>query len=234
MLPLSWPVEMSACLDYEQALECKAIFDLIGSLRQTEKDWMLAGALKLPSRFAPLRFNTTEASNKFRTWGEMAKFPQIPAVCIAASCFPKHWLEASASERKQVLETVKALYPIERLPISDFPLSDDETELLTASAEVDGNTTLHVLAVNRNETRSALLRRFKAWLDAQPIVGSNSRKGKVNVPARLDDLSCYRLSALDSVTRETVMSAAGFKRSVARLSAAKKRAQKRLSNLGYI
>jgi hypothetical protein len=42
------------------------------------------------------------------------------------------------------------------------------------------------------------------------------------------------LSKLDAVSRETAMSEIGFRRSVARLSQAKRRAMKRLRALNYI
>jgi hypothetical protein len=228
------PKEMAACLDYEQALESKAIVELICSLPPAEKEWMLDRALRLPSRFTFLRSGSDHASRNLGAFEEVARFPPIPAACVAASWFPKHWLEAPALERKSVVEKIASIYPIHRLTIIDFPLDADAAELLTKSAAAEPNTTLHVIAINRTETRSALLQRFKAWLDKQEIEGTMSRKGKVNIPASLDDLACYRLSKLDAVSRETAMSEIGFRRSVARLSDAKRRAMKRLRERNYI
>jgi hypothetical protein len=228
------PVEMAACLDYEQALESKRLVDVVCSLSSEERQWMLSGALQLPSRFVWLRSDTSLQSQPFRSYEDMASFPPIPAVCVAATWFPKHWLEAPVSTRRNVVDQVRPLYPIERLPIFPFPLDPEETSLLTASARVDPDTTLHVIAIDRTQTRSALVQKFKRWLEQEEVKGTRSRKGKVNIPACLDDLACNRLSSLDQVTRETVMAETGFHRSVARLSNAKHRALKRLQALKYI
>ena len=39
------PVEMAACLDYEQALESKRFVDVVFSLSSGERQWMLSRAL---------------------------------------------------------------------------------------------------------------------------------------------------------------------------------------------
>jgi len=228
------PVEMAACRDYERALESKRLVDVVCSLPSAERQWMLSRALQLPSRFVSLRLDASSQSQPFHSYEEMVSFPPIPAVCVAATWFPKHWLEAPISARRNIVDQVRRLYPIEHLPIFPFPLDPDKLFPLTASAKADPNTTLHVIAIDRTQTRSALVQKFKHWLGQEEITGTRSRKGKVNVPARLDDLACYRLSSLDQVTRETVMAETGFQRSVARLSNAKHRALKRLQALKYI
>jgi hypothetical protein len=228
------PVEIAACLDYEQALESKKLVDVVCSLLSGEKQWMLNSALKLPSRFVSLRLDTSRQSQPFRNFDEIASFPPIPAVCVAATWFPKHWLEAPVSTRRNVVGQVCRLYPIERLPIFPFPSDPDETSLLIACVRADADTVLRVIAIDRTQKRSALLRKFSRSLDQEEIKGTRSCKGKVNVPACLDDLACYCLSLLEPIARETVMAETGFQRSVARLSNAKRRAVKRLQALKYI
>jgi hypothetical protein len=228
------PVEMAACLDYEQALESKRLVDVVCSLSSGERQWMLSRALQSPSRFVWVRRDSSLQSQPFRSCEDLASFPPIPAVCVAASWFPKHWLEAPASTRPNVVGQIRQLYSIDRLGMFPFPLDPDELFQLTASVNADPDTTLHVIAIDRTQARSAIVQKFKRWLEQEDIKGTRSRKGKVNVPACLDDLACYRLSSLDQVARETVMAETGFHRSVARLSNAKHRALKRLQALKYI
>ena len=116
-----------------------------------------------------------------------------------------------------------------------FPMDGDTIEILWRTAAADGHTTLHVIAIDRSQTKSALVQRFEAWIHNQSnITGTLSRKGKVNIPAKLTDLGCFRLSRLDSISRETAMEEADFHRSVAKLSAAKRSTERRLKSLNYI
>ena len=109
----------------------------------------------------------------------------------------------------------------------------DETGLLIKS--LTERETLHVIGIDRTQPKSVLLAKFKAWLNEQTDMdASSSRKGRINVPALLNDLGCYRLSKLDSVSRETVMADTDFHRSVGKLSAAKNRAMRSLRELRYI
>ena len=235
-------LEMLICLDYEQALECSRLVDFVQALSQDQREEMLKRAVRYRlSPFVPLEAGPEPPIGlkglsfpPFRDWEAAALFPAIPAVCIAVSWFPKHWLEAPVSARRNVVDKVRKLYPIERLPIFPFPPDPDKAVLLIVSAEADSHTTLHVIAIDRTQTKSAFVRRFKSWLDQQEFKGTASRKGKVNVPARLDDLACYRLSLLGAVMWETAMAETGFRRSVARLSAAKRRSLRRLQALRYI
>jgi hypothetical protein len=107
---------------------------------------------------------------------------------------------------------------------------------LRFSAHGDGSTTLHVVAINREQTRGALRKAFDAWLDRQRgFSGSKSRQGKNKFTAALSDLGCYRLmTKLNSQARAHAMDLWGFKRSVPKLSEGKARAAKRLQQLGYI
>jgi len=263
------PIEMAACLDYEQALESKRLVDLVVSLSSAEKQWMLARALGSPSkpaqqglqptrsgglrsRFVSLGVSDYEAPasitvergslplGKFQSWEEVVSFPPIPAVCVAAHWFPKHWLEAPLKDRRAVANQVRALYPIDRFAAVPFPLNEEESSLWIETVKADRNTRLYVIAVDHSEPRSAVMYKLARWLKDQKVDVSvedrraRSRKGKVNVPACLDDLACYRLSSLDSLKREKTMDDTGFRRSAARLSTAKRRAEKRLRALNYI
>jgi hypothetical protein len=109
----------------------------------------------------------------------------------------------------------------------------DELELLIKG--LSERETLHLIAIDRTQPKSTLVAKFKAWLNEQTDMdASGSRKGRVNVQALLNDLGCYRLSKLDSVSRETVMADEDFHRSVGKLSAAKNRAMRSLRELRYI
>ncbi|MBA2434823.1 MAG: hypothetical protein H0V54_07025 [Chthoniobacterales bacterium] len=233
-------LEMCVCLDYEQALESKRIVQLLPEINPSEKAWMVGGALKVRSRFTPVRATTYDrkmgdewAFAPFTDFDEASSFPPVPAVCAAADWFPKHWLEGTLTERSRVLEQVKSLYPISRLPVFSFPMDRDEIELLVKS--LAERETLHVIAIDRTLPKSALVEKFKAWVNRQgDIDGSNSRRGKINIPARLDDLACYRLCRIDYAARLYTMDTVGFSRSEAKMSYAKARAGKRLRELGYI
>ncbi len=123
------------------------------------------------------------------------------------------------------------------LAVFDFPMKDQEKErsLIATTAE-DSNITLHVFAINRAQTKSALVAAFKAWIEKQPnISGKESLRGRVKAVAALRDLGCYRLmTKLDALSRQVAMDEAGFKQSVPKLSEAKRRTQKRLRSMGYI
>src|SRR5439155_24329023 len=102
------------------------------------------------------------------------------------------------------------------------------------------NTSLYVIAIDHSQPPSAIVRKFARWLKDQKVEVSaedrkaSSRQGKVNVIACLNDLACYRLSSVDSLKREKTMEDTGFRRSAARLSTAKRRAEKRFRALNYI
>lgn len=234
---------MVVCFDYEQALECKALVEMVGGLNDQQREHMLSQALRYrTSQFVPLDAGPIPLplvegvrSPAFQSSKAMRSFPSIPAACVAASWFPKHRLCAPSSERRKVTDRIQSLYFRRSIPILDFPTDGDTIEILRRTAAADGHTTLHVIAIDRSQTKSALMQRFEAWIHKQnDITGTLSRKGKVNIPAKLTDLGCFRLSTLDSVSRQTAMEEAGFYRSVAKLSAAKRRAERRLKSLNYI
>lgn len=231
---------MVVCFDYEQALECKALVELVRGLNEQQREHMLSQALRYrTSQFVPLDAGPIPlvegvCSPAFQS-SKACSFLSVPAACVAASWFPKHWLCAPPSERRRVTDRIKSLYFRRSIPIFDFPTDGDTIEILRRSAAEDGHTTLHVIAIDRSQTKSTLVQTFEAWIHKQnDITGTLSRKGKVNIPAKLTDLGCFRLSTLDSVSRETAMEEAGFYRSVAKLSAAKRRAERRLKSLNYI
>lgn len=233
-------LEMVVCFDYEQALECKALVKLVRGLNDQQREHMLSQALRYrTSQFVPLDAGPIPlvegvCSPAFQS-SKACSFLSVPVACVAASWFPKHWLCAPPSERRRVTDRIKSLYFRRSIPIFDFPTDGDTIEILRRSAAEDGHTTLHVIAIDRSQTKSALVQTFEAWIHKQKdITGTLSRKGKVNIPAKLTDLGCFRLSTLDSVSRETAMEEAGFYRSVAKLSAAKRRAERRLKSLNYI
>jgi hypothetical protein len=240
-------LEMRACLDYERALECKPLIELVCGLDRQQREYMLNQALRytrfVPVDAEPIPSVETEGSERvegvhspvFQSSKSMVSFPPIPAVCIAASWFPKNWLCAARSERQRVIGQIQALYPRKSIPMFDFPMDADTTKNLRRGVRADGHTTLHVIAIDRNQTKSALVESFEAWIQEQnDITGTLSKRGKSNVLAKLTDLGCFRLSRLDPVSRETTMEDAGFHRSTAKLSAAKRRAERRLTSLDYI
>ncbi len=236
---------MVVCLDYEQALECKPLIELVCGLDRQQREHMLNQAL----RYGISPFVTVDAeppvpgipriegvrSPVFQSSSAMRAFPPIPAACVAASWFPKSWLSASRSERRRVTDRIQSLYFRKCIPIFDFPIYAETRETLRCGVAADKRTSLHVIAIDRRQTKSALVQRFEAWIHKQnDIKGTLSRKGKVNIPAKVTDLGCFRLSTLDSVSREMAMEEAGFRRSPAKLSAAKRRAEHRLESLDYI
>lgn len=235
-------LEMRICSDYEQALGCEKIVNFLCRLSAWDKEEIVSRTLRYRNRFAVLlgRLGKEEpglSSPLFRNFKEMQSFPPVPAACVAASWFPKHWLSAPSRERRKLVHRLKSLYPIlgRSIPIWEFPMESAEQELLRSATARDKHTTLHVIAIDRTQTRSALVQRFKMWIDEQKdISGTQSRKGKIKAPALLNDLGCYRLSKLDAISRETVMAEYGFRRSVGKLSAAKRRAERRLKSLNYI
>jgi hypothetical protein len=123
------------------------------------------------------------------------------------------------------------------LAVFDFPMKDQEKERrLIARAAEDGNTSLHVFAINRRQAKSALIAAFKDWIEQRTdISGKESLRGRVKAVAALRDLGCYRLmTELDALSRQVAMDEAGFKQSVPKLSEAKRRTQRRFRAMGYI
>ena len=203
-------LEMVVCFDYEQALECKALVELVRGLNEQQREHMLSQALRYrTSQFVPLDAGPIPlvegvCSPAFQSSKAMGSFLSVPAACVAASWFPKHWLCAPPSERRRVTDRIKSRYFRKVDPIFDFPTDGDTIEILRRSAAEDGHTTLHVIAIDRSQTKSTLVQTFEAWIHKQnDITGTLSRKGKVNIPAKLTHLgvSVYQLSILFLVRR---------------------------------
>ena len=230
-------LEMVVCLDYERALECKPLIQFVCGLDRQQREHMLNQALRYRlNQFVPVDAGPRPSiegvhSPAFQSSRAMRAFPPIPAACVAASWFPKNWLCGSPSERRKVTDRIQSLYFRKSIPMFDFPIDAEAARILRC----EWHTTLYVIAIDRRQTKSALVQGFETAIHEQnDITGTLSRKGKVNIPAQLNDLGCFRLSTLDPVSRETAMEEAGFYRSVAKLSAAKRRAERRLKSLNYI
>ena len=236
-------VAIRICLDYELARESAHVRSFVKKLSQGRRQQMLQPH-RLNSRYVSVRASDEEEKEGFTTWrdGDLKTFnealnlPAIPAACIAASWFPKPWLCGEGGERRSIVERLAPVYSTRPLAVFEFPLDNETAELLRFSAQSDGSTTLHVVAINREQTRGALRKAFDAWLDRQRgFSGSMSRQGKNKFTAALSDLGCYRLmTKFNSQARAHAMDVWGFKRSVPKLSEGKARAAKRLQQLGYI
>jgi hypothetical protein len=177
---------------------------------------------KIIKTVAPLYEDKPAAS---RDWQWLSGFPEISAS------------DNEASKRfEKELERITGHIP-RTLAVFDFPMKDQEKERgLIARAAEDGNTSLHVFAINRRQTKSTLIAAFKDWIEQQTdISGKESLRGRVKAVAALRDLGCYRLmTKLDALSRQVAMDEEGFKQSVPKLSEAKRRTQKRLRSMGYI
>jgi hypothetical protein len=68
---------------------------------------------RVPSRFVPLPVSDFQSPGnvkaepvslaKIQSWEQADEFPPIPAVCVAASWFPKHWLEGMPQKRRAIV-----------------------------------------------------------------------------------------------------------------------------------
>ena len=220
------------CLDYELARECRQIVELLAHCSQKQRQEVLS--LQSTSRYAAFPCSDGGLVKAFE---QVASLPSIPTVCIAASWFPSPWLSAPETEGRKIVKTLARFYDTRPLAVSDFPVKDrQEEKLLIASAALDTGTTLHVFAIDKTQTESALIAAFRAWIKKQrDITGADSRRGRVKIVAALRDLGCYRLmTKLDAASRQATMDEVGFKQSVPKLSEAKRRTAKRLRSLGYM
>jgi hypothetical protein len=177
---------------------------------------------KIIKTVAPLYEDKPAAS---RDWQWLSVFPELSAS------------DNEASKRfEKELERITGHIP-RTLAVFDFPMKDQEKERrLIARAAEDGNTSLHVFAINRRQAKSALIAAFKDWIEQRTdISGKESLRGRVKAVAALRDLGCYRLmTKLDALSRQVAMDEAGFKQSVPKLSEAKRRTQRRFRAMGYI
>ena len=235
-------VAIRICLDYELARESARVCSFVKKLSQERRQQMLQPH-RLNSRCVSVRASGEKEKEGFTTWrdGDLKTFkealdlPAIPAACVAASWFPKPWLCGEGSERRSIVKQLAPIYSTRPLAVFEFPLDNETSKLLRCSAQSEGST-LHVIVINRKQTRGAVRKAFDAWLDRQgDFSGSMSRQGKNKFTAELSDLGCYRLmTKLNSQARAHAMDLCGFKRSLPKLSEGKARAAKRLQELGYI
>ena len=65
-----------------------------------------------------------------------------------------------------------------------MPKDNETDEALLFSAQNDGGTTLHVVAINREQTRGAVRKAFEAWLDRQHGFSGVRGKGKTSSTPR--------------------------------------------------
>jgi hypothetical protein len=208
-------------LDYELARESARVGTFIKKLSQYRRQQMLQPH-RLHSRYV-------------LAWAEAPDHPPVPVACVAAPWFPKPWLCGEDSERRSIVKQLAPIYSTRPLVVEDFPLDNETSKLLLSSAQSEGST-LHVVVINREQTRGAVRKAFDAWLERQrDFSGSMSRQGENKFTAELSDLGCYRLmTKLNSQARAHAMDVWGFKRSLPKLSEGKARAAKRLQQLGYI
>jgi hypothetical protein len=232
------------CLDYEQARESACVRRFVKELSQDRRQQMLQPRVPF-SRYVSVHFSDEADSSDVETEQEVLDLPPIPVACVAAPWFPKPWLFGEGSERHKIIKRLVPFYSTRPLPVFEFPLDKEDGKLLLQTAQSDGNTTLHVVAINRDRTKGALRKAFDAWLDRldrldresgkSGFSGTMSRQGKNKFTAALSDLGCYRLmNKLDPQARQHAMNESGFKRSIPKLSEGKARAAKRLQQLRYI
>jgi hypothetical protein len=235
------------CLDYEQARESACVRRFVKKLSQDRRQQMLQPRVPF-SRYVSVRFSDETASRKVpkcsdvETEQEVLDLPPIPVACVAAPWFPEPWLFGEGSERRKIIKRLEPFYSTRPLAVFEFPLDEEDGKLLLQTAQGDGNTTLHVVAINRDQTKGALRKAFDAWLDRldresgkSGFSGTMSRQGKNKFTAALSDLGCYRLmKKLGPQARQDAMNESGFKRSIPKLSEGKARAAKRLQQLRYI
>jgi hypothetical protein len=226
-------VAIRICLDYELARESVRVRSFVKRLSQDRRQQMLQPH-RLNARYVPVRFSDDPKWSDVETRQEALDL-YVPVACVAASWFPNPWLCGEGTERRSIVKRLARVYSTRPLVVEDFPLDNETSKLLLSSAKSEGST-LHVIVINREQTRGGVRKAFDAWLDRQgDFSGSMSRQGKNKYTAELSDLGCYRLmTKLNSQARAHAMDLCGFKRSVPKLSEGKARAAKRLQELGYI
>src|SRR6266480_5022673 len=155
-------LEMLVCLNYERALECTKLVEFVKALNQGQRARMLEQVQRYRrlSPFVPVEGGPPTGlpglpSPPFQDFESVVSFPPIPAACVAASWFPRHWLTASKSKRDKVVAQVSSLYSVgaelrhstsqTRFPIFPFPMECDEAELLIKG--LSERETLHVIAI---------------------------------------------------------------------------------------
>jgi hypothetical protein len=229
-------LSIQVCLDYELAREWRLLVEWLSRCSKKQRQDTLS--MEESRRYAAFPFDVP--INVFER--------NVPTACIAASWFPSPWLSGPAKDRENIVKKLAefynstwsflncpGVYRREPLSVRSFQV-DDQQRLVATMAKKDSDTTLHVFAVNRRHTKSAIVAAFKQWIERQSdISGNESLRGRVKAAAALRDLGCYRLmTKLDPLSRQVVMDQEGFEQSVPKLSEAKQRTRKRLRSMGYI
>jgi hypothetical protein len=223
-------LSIQVCLDYELAREWRLMVEVLANCSEKQRQDVLS--MPETRRYAAIPCDSIDVPNE---WPDI---PPVPTACLAASWFPAPWLSGPAKERENIVKKLAEFYEStwrynkRPLEVYDFPYTSEGLLIERAKEE---NRTLHVFAINREETESALVAAFRAWIKRQPdISGKESRRGRVKTVAALRDIGCYRLmTRLDALSRQVAMDEEGFKQSVSKLSEAKRRTQKRLRSIGY-
>ena len=144
--------------------------------------------VSLPETYRNAAIHHHSISTPLDELPELPDDPPVPTVCIAASWFPAPWLSGPAREREKIVKNLAESYNRQRwsydaIPLFDFdfPMEDRLEKMLFEWTEERSNTTLHLFAINRAQTESALVAAFRAWVKKQPdISGKESRRGRVS------------------------------------------------------
>jgi hypothetical protein len=231
-------LSIRVCLDYELARQWLLLVELLANCSEKKRQDVLF--MPESRRFARAPYYSADLP--LLSLLDDPDMPPVPTVCIAASWFPAPWLSGPARERDKIVEKLAQFYnrtswTHNTSPLSKFApaMENRQVERLIEWARKHRRT-LHVFAINRRQTKSAIIAAFKEWIERQPdISGKQSRRGKIKPISELRDLGCYRLmTKLEPLSRQVAMDEADFKQSMPKLSEAKRRTQRRLRVMGYI
>jgi hypothetical protein len=181
------------CLDYELARESLGVLRFVKVLSQQRRLEEVNAAKRFNSRYVPVRFGDAPTDPNIPKWADIDILEEghslwVPAACVSASWFPKPWLAGPLNERRSIVKQLTPVYAVRPITALPFPLEEQTANSLVLAARSDGNTTLHVIAVNGEQTRAALLKAFDSWLHRQKnITGKASRRGKDKFAAALTD-----------------------------------------------
>jgi hypothetical protein len=196
-------LEIRMCLDYEQGRESANVRHFIASMGASEKGAAVRSVVESRTRFLPIYWQENDEQEK---GAEQAALELVvPAVCAAASWFPRPWLSATKASRRAIITNLESVYSPRALPAWPFPMEPDESELLMMTIAHEKSVLLRVVAIDQGQPMTKLLGAFKALLRKSGIAGDDTRRGKIKLASALDDLGCYRLSRLRSSARSDAM-----------------------------
>jgi hypothetical protein len=143
-------LSIRVCLDYELAREWRLLVECLKNCSEKQKQEVLS----MPE-------SRRDAAIPFESPFDPADMHPVPTVCIAASWFPAPWLSGPAGNREKIVKNLTEFYSGSSwrrgLSVSDFPMDDRLVERLIKRAK-EQSRTLHVLTINRAQTRSVWLR----------------------------------------------------------------------------